>query len=249
MGLVVIAMAMAWLVSGCGAATAPVAAAAPASADNQTGITVIGEGKVTAAPDMATINVGVATTGDTAKAAMDANAVKMTEVKNKLLALGVAEKDIRTSGLSVTPVYNNGNRVMPGVPGQVEQPPAITGYQANNNVVVVVNDLKQAATILDGVVSVGANSVSGLQFGLKDDSTLRQQALAEAVKQAQQKAKAMADAMGVKIGGIISAQEGSSVVPVKMSVPAAAMASDVATPISPGELTVTAQVQVTYSFQ
>ena len=227
------------LISGC---AAPLATPASAQSAEPKGITVVGEGKAIAVPDMATLTLGVETTGDTAQAAMNANSSQMNRIVEKLKALNLTDRQIQTSGINLYPVYEQKNQPMP------EQLPNIIGYRASNNVTITINDLSQAPAILDGVVNVGANSISGLQFGIKDDASLRRQALADASKQAQDKAKAIADALNVQITGIASVTEQSSSAPVPMRDMAQSVAA-AGVPVMAGELGVNAQVQVTFSYQ
>jgi uncharacterized protein YggE len=238
--MLIIALASAVALTGCSGTSAT-----PAAADEKApaGITVVGEGEVSAAPDVAYISLGVESTGGTAKAAMDANAANMNQVVEKIKALGIEEKDIQTSGLNLNPVYDNKRFDQP------DQTPTIVGYRASNQVTITIADVSRAAEVLDGVVDVGANSVSGLQFSIKDDSQLRQQALATAVKKAEDKGKALADALGVGITGVSSVVEdySSGVVPMRAAGPARDMAES--TPVMPGELTVSARIQVTYCIQ
>ncbi len=201
------------------------------------GISVTGTGTAVAVPDVAYINLGVQTTGATAKAAM-----------------GIADRDIQTSGVNVMPIYRQQTMqpVQPMQPIQPTEPngvPQITGYQASNSVRVTINDVSKAGEILDGVVSVGANNVSGIQFGIKDDTKLRQQALTEAAKSAKPKAQAIADALGVKITSVASVQEQGFGGAVPMAAASIAMGKGDSTPVMPGELTVTANVTITYNFQ
>ena len=242
-GILGVAVAAA-LVAGCtGTAQVPTASAQSAPL---TGITVTGTGTAVAVPDVAYISLGVQTTGATAKDAMDANATQMTQVVDKIKALGIADRDIQTSGVSVNPVYDQKSVQPNGSSGM----PQITGYMANNSVRITINDVSKAGDILDGVVSVGANNVSGIQFGLKDDTKLRQQALTEATKNAKPNAQAIADALGVKLTSVASVQEQNSGGPIPMAAAApSAGRGDTTTPVLPGELTITANVTITYNFQ
>jgi uncharacterized protein YggE len=278
LAVVVLTLLIAIVATGCsvGASTPMVVSAAP----NQpaSGITVIGEGKVSAAPDVARITLGVETTGATAKAAMDDNNAKMNQVVAKIKALGVAEKDIQTSGINLYPVYetkpDRTTTVAPAAPtssasastgaavapvpavapapaAPVSTEPTISGYRASNQVTITVNDIKQAPAVLDGVVGVGANSVSGLQFGIKDDSKLKQAALDQAAKQTKGKADAIASALGKSVVGIVSVQEDVTYSPMPVRAAAAGMAKDSleSVSVSPGELVINARIQATYAIQ
>ncbi|MHB1007085.1 MAG: SIMPL domain-containing protein [Chloroflexota bacterium] len=250
-GVLGVAVAAA-LIAGCaGTAQVPTAAAQSAPLN---GISVTGTGTAVAVPDVAYINLGVQTNGATAKAAMDSNATQMKQVVDKIKALGIADRDIQTSGVNVMPIYRQQTMqpVQPMQPIQPTEPngvPQITGYQASNSVRVTINDVSKAGEILDGVVSVGANNVSGIQFGIKDDTKLRQQALTEAAKSAKPKAQAIADALGVKITSVASVQEQGFGGAVPMAAASIAMGKGDSTPVMPGELTVTANVTITYNFQ
>jgi uncharacterized protein len=226
------------MLSGCVGQGAAAADKPPA------GITVIGEGQVYAVPDIARITFGVETTGQTAKAAMDENARSMNQVIDKLKTLGLADRDIQTSGINVYPLYEE------KTPAPGATTPTVAGYRANNSITVSIGDLKKASDVLDAVVAAGVTNVSGLTFDIKSDAKLRQQALAEAGKQAQEKAKAIADSLGVKITSLASVTEdySSSPRPMPLAARSAAAPAD-STPVSPGELTITARLQVTYNIQ
>lgn len=234
------------MISGLLAGCVGQGAAAPAAAADKppAGISVVGEGQVYAVPDIAYVNFGVETTGQTAKAAMDDNARSMNQVIEKLKALGLTDRDIQTSGINVYPIYEQKE------PDPRATAPTVVGYRANNAVTVNISDLKKASDVLDTVVAAGVTNVSGLSFDIKTDAKLRQQALAEAGKQAQEKAKAIADSLGVKITSIASVTEdyGASPQPVPLAARSAAVAAD-STPVSPGELTILARLQVTFNIQ
>lgn len=199
----------------------------------QKGIAVVGEGSVTVAPDMAIVSAGVQTRAQTAKDAQAQNSTAMSTVLAQIKALGIAEKDIQTSGISLYPVNDNNN-----------QP---SGYQAINTVTVRVQDVASAGAVLDAATGAGANTNVSIRFGLKDSSAAKSQALEAAAKDAQGKAAAIAKGIGVQLGAVESAvEESSSPVPASDVRLVAAAAPSV--PVQPGELTVTAQVRVTYSY-
>ena len=127
-------------------------------------ISVTGEGQVEAAPDMATVAVGVQTDADTAAAAMAENSAKLAAVIERLKAAGIEPRDIQTSGLSLAPRYDYGQ--------QDGTPPRLVGYSASNMVTVRVRALDTVGGVLDGVVADGANTLNGLSFGLADDRPL-----------------------------------------------------------------------------
>jgi hypothetical protein len=205
----------------------------------QGGLTVVGDGQARGEPDVAYVSAGVQTQAQTAGAAQDANTKAMTDVLAKLKGMGIAANDIRTSGVSLHPVYDR-------------QPNQVTGYVANNSVTVTVQDVTRAGAVLDAAITSGANQSAGVQFGFKDDAPLRRQAAEAAVKAARVRADAIAAAAGLRVTGIISiVDEGGSgggprpLEAVRSAAPMAAAApADV--PLQPGQLAVTARVQVVY---
>ena len=115
-------------------------------------ITVTGEATVAAAPDAASIRVGVSSQGKTARAASDANAKDMTVVIAAIKESGVADRDIQTTSLSLQPQYD------PNKTGAAR----LIGFQANNQITVKIRDIAQLPNILDRAISAGANLQPGL---------------------------------------------------------------------------------------
>jgi len=202
-------------------------------------ITVSGEGVVRAAPDMASINVGVVTTATEAKAAVDANSTAAAKLHETLKANGIAPEDIQTSRFSVYPVYEN-------VEGQRQ--PKISGYTVENAVQVTVRKLDTLGQILDLLVASGANSVNGIEFGLSDPAAAADAARHEALKDARRKAELYAADAGVTLGRLRSIEEqgGNYPTPVAMN---AMRATAQAVPIAPGEQQVSAAITVRYAIE
>ncbi|MBI3966182.1 MAG: SIMPL domain-containing protein [Chloroflexi bacterium] len=201
-------------------------------------ISVQGDGKVLATPDRAFITVGVLTQAPTALEAQQQNATTMSAVVARIKSQGIADKDIRTSGLTLSPVYDRNDSSK------------ITAYRAQNNVTVTIDDLTQVGKVFDEAVAAGATQGGNIRFAFKNDEQFRQQALEDAVKNARTKADAMARTAGVTIKGVQTIAEinvGGGPVPVDRAAPVAAPAQGVApTPVSPGEQALTARVQVTF---
>lgn len=196
-------------------------------------------GEVKVAPDQATINFGVVTEAATAQEAMAQNAQQMTRVVAALRRAGIAERDIQTSGLNLSAQYDY----------QQNQPPKLRGYQAQNRVTVIINDLTKVGTTADAVVTAGVNQIDGISFGLKDPKATEDQARQLAVRALQDKARLYAQALGVQLGGVRSLTEGGGYAPEPrpMAMYArAAMDAGAATPVSAGELTVRIDITGTY---
>lgn len=211
-------------------------------------ISVEGVGEVTSAPDIAYINSGVTTQGATAREALDANSAAMAELMTTLKAAGIADRDIQTSGFSVQPnyVYTDARDA-----NGYTLPPKIAGYQVFNTVTVRVRALDSLGTILDQSVSVGANTVNGISFGVADPSKLLDDARKKAFDDALAKARLYADAARVGLDDIRSITEsqryGQPPQPYMMR--EAAMAADSSVPVATGELSFTINVQVTWSIE
>ena len=216
------------------------AAPAAESLFRATTLNLAAYGETRAAPDMATINLGVMTEAPTASAAMRANAEKMSQVIAALRKAGIAQKDIQTSGLNLGAQYSY----------EQNQPPRLTGYQASNQVTVVVHDLARLGAAVDATVNAGANQVNGISFGLDDPTAAENAAREAAVKALQAKAALYARATGHQVGRLVSLSEGGGYsppppMPMAMMVKREA-AMDAATPVAGGELRVRVDVSGLY---
>ncbi len=204
-----------------------------ATADSGRTITVTGEGIVQAAPDQATISLGVTTTKETAVDALAANSTALAEVIAQLKAAGVAQGDLQTSNLSLNPNWSS----YESVSGQ-----AISGYTASNLLNVRVRDLAVLGSILDAAVSDGANTMNGITFGLVEPTPVLNEARALAVADARARATVLAAAAGVQLGAIETITEGGAFAgPAPMF-----RATEASVPIENGEVGMTASVTVTF---
>jgi uncharacterized protein YggE len=240
-----------WLGTGALAALLVVALATPslgprsARAVDPTGttpehtISVTGLGRVTIAPDVADLRLGVQLTRQTVKAARADAAAAMTKVVAALRAAGIAEKDIQTAALSLQPMYDYSNGGSQG---------KLTGFMITNVVAATVRDLERVSEAVDGAMAAGATTVDGVTFRVEDQAAAEAQARTQAIAQAKAKAEQLASAAGVSIVGVASIAEGSGSVPVPMPYAAGAKAAalDVATPIAVGTNEVQVSVSVSY---
>lgn len=209
----------------------PMAAFADASGT----LTVTGTAIVNAAPDQATLSLGVTTTGATAAAAMGANNDAASAVIARLIAAKVAERDMQTTGLSLNP-----NWVM-NAAGTAQE---IQGYTASSTLTVRIDALDTAGAILDAAIADGANTLNGLTFGLADPRPLEDDARQAAVADALARAQVLALAAGETLGPIVSITEGGGgQQPMPMLFKAAA---DSAVPLAAGEVGVSAEVTIVW---
>ena len=219
-------------------ATAMALSAMPGAAQQEgreAGLIVRGEGRAEAAPDMATLTLGVTSEAGTAEEAMSRTSAAMTDVLDQLAAAGIAERDIQTSGLSLSP------RTAPVEP---EGAPRVSGYVAANTVTVRVDELSRLGEVLDAVVGEGANTLHGLQFGVAEPQPLEDAARRAAVADAMRTAEQMAQAADVTLGRVkLIAEEGGGGGPVMMA--EARMATS-AVPVAEGRITVERTVRMVF---
>ncbi len=232
------AAAAAIMMAGCAAPTA--SAAAPADAPRT--ITVTGEGRAAAAPDMAVISIGVRSEAPTAAAALRQNSADMSATIKKLKDLGIADKDIQTSGLSVNPRYNYENN---------RSQPEVIGFTASNSVTVRLRDLSSAGSVIDQAVQSGANTLGGVSFSFSEPKPLYDEARRDAVTEAKAKASLLTDAAGVRLGKLLYIQEGYAQAPQpKMYSARMEMADSAANvPMEAGESEVNVTVSLVYEIE
>ncbi len=201
-------------------------------------IAVSGEGRVAAKPDLATISLGVTQEARTARQAVDANSAAMRSVFERLTALNIEDRDIQTSNLNVSPVWDQFN--------SGSGPRRIVGFTATNLLTVRIRDLASLGDVLDQLLDGGANTFNSLRFGLQDAEPVRDEARVLAVQAARKKAELYAEAAGVTLGPLISLTEGGSGGPQPIARMEAAFASD-AMPVASGELSIAASVSMVFT--
>jgi uncharacterized protein len=200
-------------------------------------IAVVGSGKVTVVPDMATIRLGVIIERPTAKAASQAAATAMTGVVAAIRKLGIDDKDIATSMVSLGPVYDYPQNATP----------KIRGYQLQNIVTVTVRKLDVLSGVIDDSVAAGATSVEGISFDVADRAAAEAKAREAAVKDAKAKADPLASGVGVRITGVASMSESvSTPIWYGQELAGAAPAKDASTPVLPGSTDVVINVSVSF---
>jgi len=197
-------------------------------------ISVSGTASTSVIPDTASMNMGVITQAATAKEASERNAASMNNVISALKNIGLLDKEIQTSSISIQPVYNYTRDV-----------PVIVGYSASNSVLITTRNLEKLSDIMDQSITSGANQVSGISFMVSEEKQ-RQifgELLSTAVNDAKSRANDLAKSLNVKVGNVktSSITEGIPVFPVM-----ATLAEKTGTPIQPGESRITLSVQVTY---
>lgn len=200
-----------------------------------TRVMVGGDSIVQAQPDTAILTLSVVTQARRAIDAQQENATKTDAVVRALKAAAGTGAEVKTSGYSLQPqrMYKEG------------QPPTITGYEARNSVTVTTGELNKVGNIIDAAAQAGSNDISGIAFTLRQDRQARDQALSEATKEAMNKARVIATALGGRVVRVIEVQEDGLRPPVPIYQTEALMAKrDVSTPIEIGSLEITSRVQL-----
>jgi len=202
----------------------------PATEESDT-VTVTGVGTVKAVPDEANFSFGVETRGRTAQAAIAANATAMEKLIAALRQAGA--RDIATQWVSVWPVS--------------QEDGTIDGYSASNSVSATIG-VARAGALIDAAAEAGANQISGPGMSSSDAEKLYRDALADAVKDARERAEVLAKAAGRTLGEISSIVEGAGQTPV-LYAEKAALDAAASTPVVPGQQETSAAVTVTFSLR
>lgn len=215
----------------------------PAQAQEGRGtvLNINAEGVSEARPDMATLRLGVVTTGRTAQSALEANTQRMTGLIDALRREGIAERDIRTVSASVYP--NRQQRI-------------IANYRAVNAVGVRVRDINAAGRIVDAIVEAGGNTVEGVHFSFQDPAAQHDLARRAAIAEARRRADLYAEALGLSVARTIEVSEPGAVRQVSEQLELTAtlttdsLLSELPSlPIVPGEIATRAQVTVSFELR
>lgn len=203
-------------------------------------ITVVGSGTAAARPDTAEVSAGVVTQAGTAAQALAQNNAAMEKVIQAVKAMGIADKDIQTTNVSVVPQRRQGR--------QEPQPPDIVGYEVSNQVRIKVRDLGALGRLLDALVGQGANVLGGISLSVDDPAPVLDQARTKAMADARRKAEVYSKAAGMTLGPVLSIREGAAPVPrFGVEMPRMMAASPV--PVAPGEQEFQASITVTYALR
>lgn len=198
-------------------------------------INVAGEGVVSGAPDLATINTGVTTNAKTAGKALIDNTKLFVQVLKVLEDNGIDKKDVQTSFFDVSQRFKGR--------GQQNR---IVGYTVTNEVLVKVRDLDILGAVLDALVKAGSNSISGITFSIDDSKKITDEARVLAIQDAKSRAQLYAKAAGVKLGKVLAISEKNIDQSARgESFDLAFAAASV--PVASGELDVTATVFILFA--
>ncbi|MEI7648897.1 MAG: SIMPL domain-containing protein [Methanomicrobiales archaeon] len=223
-----------------------IAAAAPLDiTSNNKLIQASGTGNVIGTPDRAQITFSVETENPDVKIAQQDNAARMATVIDALVAIGIPRDALKTTGYNIYPLYEDMTKSI------LDQ--KVRTYRVTNTLTVTLHDVNKTGNVIDVAVANGINQANTIQFLLSDEQSqiLRTEALKKAVARARADADTVAGAMGTVIIGVQSADISGGYSPVlfdnyQYQAWNAMMKSAAPTPIQPGDITVSAQVSITY---
>ena len=224
------------LLSACGTAVAPVGDGSRADT-----ISVTGYGEARGNPDMATVTVGFTITEtDISKAVADSNQT-IADITAAMQELGIAEEDIQTTGFNVWPedVWDP----------ETGQPTEAKRYHVDNTMQINIRMIDDVGKVLETALTNGANSIYGLNFGIQDTGELAEEARTAALEDANMRAQALAQALGLTVGEVssVSDQSGGFLYPQFVGAAMGLGGGGGEPPISQGQMAVNVSVNVTYS--
>lgn len=205
-------------------------------------ISMNGEGKITAIPDIANVTIGINVEKKSVAEAQKENTNKFNALLAQFKKQGIDSKDIKTTDYRINPVYDYTSSR-----GQT-----LRGYEVNQSVSIKIRNLDKISDVLDIAGQGGANQVSGLTFSIDDPEKLRQQAREKAFANAREKAAALAEVSGVKLGKVVSFSEsgGNQPQPYPMYYAKDSLGMGGAGPILPsiegGSLDIVVNANITY---
>lgn len=195
---------------------------------------------VTAAPDLVTVGAGVTTQAPTAVAAMRENAVQMRRVIDRLIALGVPEEDIQTTGINLNAQYDY---------DRANQRQVFRGYQVSNRVSVKLREIERTGEVLDALVTAGATDLSGPSFSLENDDEAKAEARKRAVERAEARARAYAAMYGygdVRVLSVSEAIQGRGPVQQRAMMDMAVVEEAQSAPVQPGQVSTGVSITIKY---
>lgn len=201
-------------------------------------ITITATEAISAIPDMAQISLGVEAAENSSAAALRAIRDNMNTIFAVLEELETEQRDMQTNGLSLQPLYERRND---------QRQPRIIGYSARNGLNIRVRDLERLGSILDALAGAGANTINGVSFGLSDTAALMDEARRNAIRAAHERAQLYAQALDLRLGPVLSIQEGGTRTARPRAMALAEPAMEISSmPVAQGELSLSATVTLVY---
>ena len=204
-------------------------------------LSVNGRAEIKITPDLAYISIGVHTEDTTAKEAVAMNNSQAQAVIAALKEQGIAAEDIQTTNFSIYPYEKWGP----------EGQSLGTYYSVDNTVYVTLRDVEALGSVLDEAIAAGATNVSGISFDVEDKDALIAEGRTLAVADARTQAESLAEAAGITLGEVYSLSYYNSwPTPYYYDTKGyGGVAMEAAVPISPGQLTLTVDVSISFEIE
>jgi len=232
-----------------------VAVAAPAPAVDEApkppSITVVGVGRERGTPDTVQLQFAVEHSAPTARAASLAAAKSASQVIEALREEVGDDGRVETRGFNLSPVYSR-EPERPSEPKVGLREPVIVGYTAVNQVAVETRRVESVGAMIDGAIAAGAARINNLSFTVRDPAPLQARTLRAAGADAAAQAAAIAEALNVRLTGVLEAATEGLGLPIPQPYSGVAMHAEAAmvqTPIEPGEVTTDVRVRVKYGIE
>jgi uncharacterized protein YggE len=196
-------------------------------------------GEVTRVPDVAIISAGVITRSATATGALQDAANRMQRVVAALKAAGIADRDIQTSNVSLSPEYRYPEN----------QSPQLTGYTASNQLTISFHDIRNSGKILDVLVAQGANQINGPNLTIEHPEAALDEARGKAIASGRARAELYARSLGLRVARVVAVSESGGYAVPPPAPPMMARAEAAQTKIEPGEQKLQVNVAMTFELQ
>ena len=158
-------------------------------------VAVVGEADMRIAPDEVYFTLEVITSGNEVAAATRASDLAVGRLVAATRAFKISEEDVRTESFTVSPKYSSVKR-----PGTTREERVLAGYEVTNRTHVTLKDLKRIDEFLSRAIEAGVNRVVSIDIGHSEYDKFQAQTRAMAVKNAEEKARAYAQQLGLTLG-------------------------------------------------
>ena len=200
-------------------------------------ISVKGTADINVAPDRVRFELAVNTHDKDLKIAKSQHDERIKKVIGLAHGAGIESKDIETSQLKMGPDYSE------------EKVPKFIGYEVSQTIDITLKDLSKYESLMTAFLNAGVDRVNDITFFVGETRKYKDQARAEALRAAKEKATAMAAELGQTIGKPWSIDEnaggGYSFYANSTGESNVRVSEEEAT-VAPGQVTIRAAVMVSF---
>jgi uncharacterized protein len=152
-------------------------------------IQVTGDAEVRVAPDEVLLTLGVETSDRDLGTAKQQNDERVKKVLALTAEHGIDPKDVQTEYINIEPRYRYD-----------ENQSVFIGYFVRKTILITLKDISRFEDLLSAALESGVNYVHGIEFRTTELRKYRDQARALAIQAAKEKATALAEGLGQKVG-------------------------------------------------